>query len=414
MGDSEFQKPITGTITGVSQSLDLGSPNSSVQIVQISGTWIGTLIIEGSNDNVTYTSLSSINHSTKLLISSITSNGVYVSNSNGFQYLRIRSSIWSSGTASIFVFGSDAASLIDTFSTLRGGTDGTIVGNIDDNLKVISPNIGTNDGTATSKSNLIAGRYPAGGTMVPVQVDEQGRLVTSAITGFGANFSFGDVATSVILKTAVRRTSYTEQTTNAKRSIASANANDTAAGTGARTVLIIYYDQAGAGPYTETITLNGTSYVNTVNTNICFIEKIEVVTAGTGGVNAGIITLKAATAGGGATIGTIGAGDNQTFWAHHYIPTGKTANITGISCGHNGTTVGSGALFILATKPIGVANAIEKQVSDFVRLYGQSSTFARSYVSPIKIVGPARLVIYVTPETSSATTYRCSMDYFEP
>lgn len=285
---------------------------------------------------------------------------------------------------------------------------------IDGNLKVTSPNIGTNDSAVTPKSNLISGRYPAGGTMIPVQVDDQGRLVTSAITGFGANFSFGDIVTSVIAKVAVRRTAYTEQTTNAQRSIASSSANDTAAGTGARTVSIIYYDQNGAGPYTEIVTMNGTSYINTVNTNICFIEKMEVVTAGSGGANAGILTLKASTGGAGATIGTIGSSDNQTFWAHHYIPTGKTANITGISCGHNGTTVGSGALFILGAKPIGIANSIEKQVSDFVRLYGQSSTFARNYFSPIKVVGPARLAVYVTPETSSATIYRCSIDYFEP
>jgi hypothetical protein len=151
-----------------------------------------------------------------------------------------------------------------------------------------------------------------------------------------------------------------------------------------------------------------------VATNICFIEQITVLTAGSTGSNVGILTLKAATAGGGATIGTINATNNQTFWTHHYVPTGKECNITGISCGHNGTTVGSGALFTINAFTIGLANGVESQVSDFVRLYGQTSTFARTYTSPIKITGPARLRVYVTPETASSTVYRAAFDFFEP
>jgi hypothetical protein len=148
--------------------------------------------------------------------------------------------------------------------------------------------------------------------------------------------------------------------------------------------------------------------------NYCFIESIYVITAGSTGSNVGILTLKAATAGGGATIGTVSATNNQTFWAHHYVPIGKQCNITGISCGHNGTTVGSGALFTLNSKPINIANVVETQSSDFVRLYGQTSTFARTYVSPIKITGPARIQMYVTPETASSTIYRGAFDFFEP
>jgi hypothetical protein len=107
------------------------------------------------------------------------------------------------------------------------------------------------------------------------------------------------------------------------------------------------------------------------------------------------------------------ATDNQTLWTHHYVPTGKTCSVTGISCGHNGTTVGSGALFTLNSRVLSLTNSVEIQVSDFVRLYGQTSTFARVYQSPIKIVGPAFLRMYCTPETSSSTIYRAAFDFFE-
>jgi hypothetical protein len=271
------------------------------------------------------------------------------------------------------------------------------------------------DAAAGQKASAtLVGKRTTDGALSYLKVDGTGGLVTTALTGFGADFSFGDITSASTTQKAVRRTTYTEQTSNAQRSIASASANDTAAGTGARTVRITYLDSTGSGPYTETVTLNGTSYVNTVATNICFIEQIDVITAGSGGSNAGVITLKAATAGGGATIGTINTGDNQTFWAHHYIPTGKEANITGVSVSHNGTTVGSGGVFVIKALPIGVANAIENQVTDFVRLYGQSSTFARVYTSPVKVAGPARLVLYVTPESASSFVYRGSIDYFQP
>lgn len=258
---------------------------------------------------------------------------------------------------------------------LVGATDGTSIGNIGDVLKVTNVN-------------------------------------TSA-TDAGTDFTFGDITTSALTRVVVQRTVYTEQTTNAQRSIASASANDTAAGTGARTVRITYLTDTFTGPFTETVTLNGTTYVNTVATNICYIEQIEVITAGSTGSNVGIITLKAGTAGGGATIVTINATNNQTFIPIHYVPTGKTCKITGISCGHNGTTVGSGALFTVNALDLSTANAVERQVSDFVRLYGQTSTFSRNYTSPIVVSGPARLRMYVTPETASSTVYRSSFDFFE-
>jgi hypothetical protein len=272
------------------------------------------------------------------------------------------------------------------------------------------------EGDAVSGKNVngtMVGKDIAG-NFTFLKTDLTGGLVTTALTGFGADFSFGDVTLAAIAQAFVRRTVYTEQTTNAQRSIASASANDTAAGTGARTVIIEYLDQTGAGPFTETVTLNGTTYVNTVATNIAFVEHIDVITAGSTLSNVGILTLKAATAGGGATIGTINATDNQTFWAHHYVPTGKEMNITGVAVSHNGTTVGSGGVFVVKSTVIGVTNAAIRQVTDFIRLYGQSSTFSRTYTSPVKVLGPAKVFLFVTPETSSSTVYRGSMDFFQP
>jgi hypothetical protein len=309
--------------------------------------------------------------------------------------------------------GNQAAQAIKIIGSDSTGLETTPVGSdASGNLYVIDPSQKDNNTTIPPKSTLIGGSD--GTNIVPVAVDELGRLVTSSLTGFGADFAFGDITTAALTRTNVRRTTYVEQTTNGQRSIASASANDTAAGTGARTLKITYLDQTGAGPFEEILTLNGTARVNTVATNICFIEEMEVLTAGSTGSNIGIITLFTVPTSGGSAIGTIAATNNQTFWAHHYVPINKECSVTGISCGHNGTTVGSGALFTLNAKFLDLINGVEFQVSDFVRLYGQTSTFSRSYASPIKVQGPARLQMYVTPETTSSTIYRGAFDFFEP
>lgn len=73
-------------------------------------------------------------------------------------------------------------------------------------------------------------------------------------------------------------------------SIASTSANDAAAGTGARTIVIEYLD--GNLDYSfELITLNGTTPVNTVATDIRWVQVMHVATAGTGEKAAGQINL---------------------------------------------------------------------------------------------------------------------------
>lgn len=344
-------------------------------------------------------------------------------------------------TGSVNVYTQGPQLVSGTVFVMNSGSTGFHVGNsqltplyitISSSLPVTG-NFGAQDSQGRS---LIVGGVPSGSTFqsnpIPmggvdtsdtvgigdivraIAVDSQGRIITApAGTNTTNGFSAGHVTTAATTQVSVRGTTYTEPTTSAQRSIVSTSASDAAAGTGARTVELTYFDSSGNGPYTETITLNGTTAVNTVSTTICYIEKMRVVTAGTGGSNAGTINLKSTTAGGGTTIWSIAIGDNQTFGAHHYTPVGKTTYITGLSVSHNGTTVGSGAAYVIKSLLLGVANAIEQLVSDEPRLYGQSSTVARIYGTPIKITGPARTTVYVTPETTTSTVYRAAFDFYD-
>lgn len=107
--------------------------------------------------------------------------------------------------------------------------------------------------------------------------------------------------------------------------VSSSDANDTSAGTGARTVLISGLD----GDYntvTETVILNGQTAVNTTN-SFLYVNAFYVVTAGSGGQNAGVIYAGTGTvtAGVPATIyDLIAAGYNNRTTAHYCVPAGYT------------------------------------------------------------------------------------------
>jgi hypothetical protein len=214
----------------------------------------------------------------------------------------------------------------------------------------------------------------------------------------------------------MRSTVYTEPASAAQRSLSSSSASDTAAGVGARTVKITYYDGAGAGPLTETVTLNGVGAVNTVAIDIRFIEKMEVVTSGSTGTNVGTITLFGSTGGGGGTVGTIGigsvlvaVGDGQTLWAHHYVTTGYTAQLSvlvvGIESGGSGT---NGKFFIKTMKPL-VANSSEILVGDVLLSIG---AFERAFTFNPNIVGFAKATAFAIPGGNN-TSLTCAFDWSE-
>lgn len=249
---------------------------------------------------------------------------------------------------------------------------------------------------------------------VVTKVTPTSQAVTSTPSNTTAGFRGGTIllagGTANTLN-AIRATAYTEPSANAQRSMSSASVNDTSAGTGARTVLITYYDQTGAGPFTETVTLNGTTAVNTVGTNICFIESLAVTSVGSGGGNAGVVTFFGSTGGTGGTVATIGvgtivagAGDNRTLWCHHYVANGKTCNITGFARGASATST-----LHLKAKTIGVANAVEAIVSGVGTISGE---YVRSYGSPIVVTGPARITAYGVPSTNGVSI-NASIDFYE-
>lgn len=213
----------------------------------------------------------------------------------------------------------------------------------------------------------------------------------------------GQVSTSATTEVAVNATTYNEQTSGAQRSLKSGSANDTAAGTGARTVRVMYYTLVAgviAGPFFESVTMNGATAVATVATNIALIERLEVMTAGSGGVAAGVITLYTDNAGAGSAVCSIAALGVRTMLSHHYVPTGKQSRIVDVQA-----LGGDAAAAVVQAKSLPYPSGIEKTLTGAVATTATEPANV-SLGASVNVVGPARVRLTVTPANGNAqTTY---------
>lgn len=116
---------------------------------------------------------------------------------------------------------------------------------------------------------------------------------------------------------------WTPMTASQTLSVVSSSANDTAAGTGARTITIFGINGTTKKAQTEVVTLNGTTPVTTSLSYIYGLNRISLATAGSGGVNAGNITVTGSTS--LTTQAYMPAGAGATQQALFCVQTGHTA-----------------------------------------------------------------------------------------
>jgi hypothetical protein len=143
---------------------------------------------------------------------------------------------------------------------------------------------------------------------------------------------------------------------------------------------------------------------------------MEVMTVGSGSVNAGTISLFGSTGGAGGTVGTIGVGnlitatgDNRTFWAHHYVAPGKTAQFSVLVCGiQSGGSGTNGEFFIRHASPL-IDNSAESVVGDVVLTVG---AFERAFTFNPSVTGFSRVSAYAIPGTNNSTI-TCAFDWSE-
>ena len=176
---------------------------------------------------------------------------------------------------------------------------------------------------------------------------------------FGQNASVGNSIETIWLEGGL----YVYPPSATTMTVSSSDANDTSAGTGARTVLISGLD-GSYNEISETITMNGQTAVTTSNSYLR-VNRALVLTAGSGGANAGIIYVGTGT----VTLGvpanvytTInGDGTNQSLQAFWTVPANYNAYIyqTNISTGNSSNTPAVLKTLLVARPQGGVFNTKE-------------------------------------------------------
>ncbi|MEE8423848.1 MAG: hypothetical protein V3S49_04850, partial [Thermodesulfobacteriota bacterium] len=140
----------------------------------------------------------------------------------------------------------------------------------------------------------------------------------------------------------------------------------------------------------ETVTLNGTTPVNLVNTYIRIYRMIGI-TAGSGERNAGSITCRIQS--GGTTGAIISIGNNQTLMCHYTIPN----NYTGyMYSGYATTNKGGDGEVIFWVRPYGEIFQIKQKIDIY------QSTYSRPFIVPLRSEAKSDLKVTATTTNNNS------------
>lgn len=176
-----------------------------------------------------------------------------------------------------------------------------------------------------------------------------------------------------------------------KHNIASASANDTAAGTGARTVKVRGLKTWADAESSEVVTMNGTSNVETANAYV-MINGLEVLTAGSSKTNAGAITATAQTDSTVTAIIAAGSGadeENEATAAILGIPSTQDFYLLSFWASLTGSTGAVGDLGVRVMENADQGDAVFRVKKRFSLARTGTPVFIFPFSPALKVAGPA-------------------------
>jgi hypothetical protein len=175
---------------------------------------------------------------------------------------------------------------------------------------------------------------------------------------FGINNTVGQANETIWIGSSL----YSFPTSASVLKVSSSSTDDSSAGTGAQTIQIQGLN-AAYEPVTETVTLDGQTPVNTTNSYIR-VNKMIVLTAGSGGTSAGFIYAGTGDVTDGVPaviVNQTGLLANETESAFYTVPAGYTAYINMWTMSSGNTTANTWTRFTLRIRPFGGVFGIKAQ-----------------------------------------------------
>lgn len=185
--------------------------------------------------------------------------------------------------------------------------------------------------------------------------------------------------------------------------VSSDNTQDKAGGSGALTVKIYYLTAAGVAK-TETVTLNGTTVVPTVATDIYRVNAFVVASTGAGGKPVGNITLRHLSD--TPVYSQIAAGYTKDRSAIYTVPAGKTLYLTSIALSTLNAGADKGCRFTLRASYDDLASvALTPGVffMPYFEIGARNGAFVREFEMPLKFVAGTDIKMAALAEAASTT-----------
>jgi hypothetical protein len=139
---SEDRKKV-GTITGTSSTIDISKPAGGTVAVQVTGTFTGTIQFQGSVNESTFVAIpatrKTTSYATDYSFAVVDPAEIYIVDAAGLRTVRVACTAYTSGTLTVHVLGSEAASVAAGMGAVaasigggiqytEGDTDATITG----------------------------------------------------------------------------------------------------------------------------------------------------------------------------------------------------------------------------------------------------------------------------------------------
>lgn len=252
-----------------------------------------------------------------------------------------------------------------------------------------------------------------------VLVDNDGvplRIVSgslSTVTGeIEAQVVWGKTSINARRTVLLNGSNYSEQFgVNSQMSIISDSGFDQAAGDGARSALVKYYDSSLMILKQTQVSLGGLTATNFSQIDMCFIESVEVLTAGISGSNIGTLSLYSSTNATGNLVATIGPNDGQTFFGHHYIGQNKRCWIKDMSVSVQGGVHPVGT-FLKKSLTNADQFSAQKLITEVVRC-GTNAYSSKHFELGVMVDGPAKISQYIKSDGVTQIHVSGSFVYYE-
>lgn len=311
--------------------------------------------------------------------------------------------VTSSGTTQAVQSGSwsvgrtwNLSSALDSVGAVQSGTW---------NIANISGAISLPTGAATSANQATLNSY-----LADIDTKTNGGLNTTETQAQGAWSGFGQIQTASTAQVAVMGSGYNYLGANVSAYLASSSTADALAGTGCQKITLTYFKADGSGPFSETDNMLGTTGFFSSST-MAFVSRAYCSQVGLGATNAGNILISSLSP--LSTLASITAGDTETYYAHHFVPLGKTTYLNSFTFGSAAVAAAQGAKFLLKVQKIPLASNAMLSLLGPAFLVGSSSTQSLRLQTPIAIVGPAIITVQVIPDSATANTFACSIGGYE-